>query len=172
MYDKLNENRGILNDYDLAYLNGQNLPTGTEHTGTMPFMALELLTKKALAGKVTRQYRHDCESFAWVLLWICCRYDEGIEIKNAPLNELITDNHIQCFKEKQAILSNLDEISPTPSYQAFWSASKVLIGQFAKEHSIEILDGTQIRRNPHQTNHPMILRGWCRGVEKFCRRTR
>jgi hypothetical protein len=39
-----------------------------EHTGTIPFMAIDLLTKDAWSGHIERQYRHDCESFAWVLL--------------------------------------------------------------------------------------------------------
>ena len=43
MYDKLNDDRGILNDYDLAHLRGRPQPSGTERTGTMPFMALDVL---------------------------------------------------------------------------------------------------------------------------------
>jgi hypothetical protein len=60
----------------------------------MPFMA-----EDAWEGKITRLYRHDCESFAWALLWICCHYDNGKEINNAPLSELITYDYIRCFKK-------------------------------------------------------------------------
>jgi len=52
MYDKLNEDRGVLNDYDLAHLNGRARPSGLERTGTMPFMAYELLTTEAWEGKI------------------------------------------------------------------------------------------------------------------------
>ena len=89
MYDKVNEDRGIFNDFDLAHLRGEPRSSGTERTGTMPFLALDLLTKD---GKLKRLYRHDCESFAWVLLRICCRFEDGEEIHEAPLSELITDN--------------------------------------------------------------------------------
>ena len=86
MYDKDNEDRGILNDFDLAHLSREPRPSGTVCTGTMPFMALDFLTEDAWDCKVPRLYRHDCESFAWVLLWICCRYVGGQKIHNAPLS--------------------------------------------------------------------------------------
>jgi hypothetical protein len=120
MYDKLNEDRGILNDFDLAHLDGKPRPSGTERTGTMPFMALDLLTKDAWNGKVKRQYRHDCESFAWVLLWICCRYENGKEIDEAPLRKLITDDFMVCYAMKLAYL-DLEPVATT-SYKPYWRA--------------------------------------------------
>jgi hypothetical protein len=45
MYDKTNK-CGILNDYDLAHWTTQRRPTGMEHTGTRPFMALDLLAMR------------------------------------------------------------------------------------------------------------------------------
>ncbi|OAX38296.1 hypothetical protein K503DRAFT_770628, partial [Rhizopogon vinicolor AM-OR11-026] len=51
---------GILNNYDLS--STRDSPTGNERTGTVPFMAMELLTKAALEGKVEHLYRHDAES--------------------------------------------------------------------------------------------------------------
>jgi hypothetical protein len=45
------------NDFDLAHVRGKTRPSGTERTGTMPFMALDLLTKEAWEGKVERLYR-------------------------------------------------------------------------------------------------------------------
>jgi hypothetical protein len=86
----------------------------------MPFMALELLTEKAWNGLVERLYRHDCESFAWVLLWICCRYDDGEEINDPPLSDLITDSFKQCFAMKISTISSLNDIAPTASYEQFW----------------------------------------------------
>jgi hypothetical protein len=135
MYDKLNEDRGILNDYDLAHLEGNPRPSGTEPTGTMPFMALDLLTKDAWEGKIERRYRHDCESFAWVLLWICCRYDNGKEISNAPLSGIITHSYNECFKSKYCILSKLQKITATASYKGFWDAAKRLIDYFVDERA-------------------------------------
>jgi Fungal protein kinase len=118
MYDRLNEDRGILNDFDLAHLRGEQRPSGTERTGTMPFMALDLLTKDAWDGKVKRLYRHDCESFAWVLLWICCRYENGKEIHKAPLSEFLTGNFKVCYAMKLAYHS-LEPVATT-SYKLYW----------------------------------------------------
>jgi hypothetical protein len=126
MYDKAN-GHGILNDYDLAHLNGRPRPSGAERTGTMPFMALDLLTEKAWNGLVGRLYRHDCESFAWVLFWICCRYDDGKEINDPPLSDFITDSFKQCYAMKISTISSLNDIAPTPSYDRFWGVVRKLL---------------------------------------------
>ena len=120
MYDKANNCTGVLNDFDLAHVRGHDRPSGMERTGTMPFMALDLLTKDAWAGKVERLYRHDCESFAWVLLWICSRYDNGAEIKNPPFNEFITSDFMQCYAMKHSCGNTIGTIKPTASYERFW----------------------------------------------------
>ena len=133
MYDKFNEDRGILNDYDLAHLEGNPRPSGTECTGTMPFMALDLLTKNAWDGMVERRYRHDCKSFAWVLLWICCRYDNGKEIRNAPLSRFITHSYVDCFEAKYAIVPALQTITATASYKGSWDAAIRLVNHFVRE---------------------------------------
>ncbi len=133
MYDKLNENRGILNDFDLAHLADRDPPSGLERTGTMPFMALDLLTDEAWEGGVKRLYRHDCESFAWVLLWICCRYEKGEEIPNAPLSTFITGDYARCRQVKHVILSELPGIKPTTSYEQYWEASFELVEQFVRD---------------------------------------
>ena len=54
----------------IAHLRGEPRPSGTECTGTVPFMALDLLAEDAWDGKVRRLYRHDCELLAWVLLFV------------------------------------------------------------------------------------------------------
>jgi hypothetical protein len=130
MYDKRNGDCGVLNDYDLAHLDGRSRPSGTERTGTMPFMALDLLTDEAWEGKITRLYRHDCESFAWVLLWICCRYEDGKEIPNPPLGQFITGSYNQCFEKKRPIISRLKHLTATSSYDSFWFAVVGLLDLF------------------------------------------
>ena len=56
------ELKGVLNDYDLA-------SRDKHRTGTIPFMALEMI-KYAPKGQIPRLYRHDSESFIWVLVYI------------------------------------------------------------------------------------------------------
>lgn len=68
---------GVLNDYDLSSLATALGPQGNERTGTIPFMALDLLSKKGQRGEVKHLYRHDLESFIWVLVWVSFRYKDG-----------------------------------------------------------------------------------------------
>ncbi|VCU39402.1 Bgt-51871 [Blumeria graminis f. sp. tritici] len=69
---------GILIDLDLAALfkDGKTQGKLEAMTGTMQFMALEILKNSfAVPGAVeSHSYRHDLESFFYVLLWICIRY--------------------------------------------------------------------------------------------------
>jgi hypothetical protein len=63
--------KGRLIDLDLAKeLDG--MPSGARHrTGTMQFMAIEVLEGKG------HTYRHDLESFFYVFVWMCIRYGYG-----------------------------------------------------------------------------------------------
>ncbi|KAI5862977.1 serine/threonine-protein kinase Sgk2 [Durotheca rogersii] len=62
-----NDFKGMLIDLDLAKVRDSG-PSGARHqTGTMQFMAVEVLCK------VDHTYRHDLESFFYVLLWMCAR---------------------------------------------------------------------------------------------------
>ena len=79
MYDPATK-RGVLSDFDLAREGGPNRrPNAKDNTGTLPFLALDLLDEKAFEGLVPRRYRHDAESFAWCLIYICicAGKDEG-----------------------------------------------------------------------------------------------
>ncbi|KAG2028979.1 hypothetical protein BDR03DRAFT_816759, partial [Suillus americanus] len=84
----------VLNDFDLSSIIQlmsslkHDRPRGFERTGTVPFMSLDLLTPEAIAGEVEHVYRHDVESFIWVLTWICLRYEGGNLLrKDRPLDE-------------------------------------------------------------------------------------
>ena len=59
---------GILNDFDLATWVGHRT-TNNDRTGTIPFMALDLLDG-GLDRRIPRLYRHDLESFCWVLAYV------------------------------------------------------------------------------------------------------
>ena len=72
---------GILNDFDLAVFEGQERSLSKQRTGTRPYMAIDLLEKKA----PKHRYRHDLESMVYVFLWITSGYEDGEEIENAPL---------------------------------------------------------------------------------------
>jgi len=63
--------KGMLIDLDLAKVRDSS-PSGARHqTGTMQFMAVEVLRT------ADHTYRHDLESFFYVLLWMCARESWG-----------------------------------------------------------------------------------------------
>ena len=67
--------RGVLNDWDMASPvddNGLVLSSAADHcTGTRPFMAVDLLLKP----DAPHYYRHDAESFVYILVWGAIHYD-------------------------------------------------------------------------------------------------
>ena len=77
---------GILNDFDLAKFADQEGASGQDNTGTLPFMALDLLTEKGLRGEVPRRYRHEAESFAWSLICLCLATVEDEKGKNYTMD--------------------------------------------------------------------------------------
>jgi len=71
MYDFLEKTGnpvGILNDFDLATWVGHST-TNNDRMGTIPFMAIDLLNG-GLTNSIPRLYRHDMESFVWVLAFV------------------------------------------------------------------------------------------------------
>ncbi|KAG1730075.1 hypothetical protein EDB19DRAFT_1391181 [Suillus lakei] len=110
-YWKGGKRMGILNDYDLSSLADGQGPLGNERTGTVPFMALELLSAKAQRGEVKHLYRHDLESFMWVFIWICLRYRDGVLLPAdlSPLDEWARLNAVACGEKKDFFLRHMPD---------------------------------------------------------------
>ncbi|KIK40978.1 hypothetical protein CY34DRAFT_13333 [Suillus luteus UH-Slu-Lm8-n1] len=90
-----------INPSNLMVYKTLDSPSGLERTGTVPVMAIELLPKEAIEGKVKHLYRHDTESFLWVLTWSSLRYKEGQLLrKGKPLDEWLKLDAIECHDEK------------------------------------------------------------------------
>ena len=70
MYDisEAGEPLGIVNDFDLATWVDHPI-TKNDRTGTIPFMAIDILNCES-DERIPRLYRHDIESFVWVLTYI------------------------------------------------------------------------------------------------------
>ncbi|KAG2096095.1 uncharacterized protein F5147DRAFT_641750 [Suillus discolor] len=123
---------GVLNDYDLSSLANAVGPQGNERTGTVPFMALDLLTEEGQQGKVKHLYRHDLESFMWVFAWIFLRYRQGVLLQRLrPLDEWATLGAIACRKEKSDFLMGFVKYRP-PDLQSAMDISlwALLVGCF------------------------------------------
>jgi hypothetical protein len=134
---------GVLNDYDLSSM--KDVPTGRERTGTVPFMALGLLTDKAMEGKVEHLYRHDAESFIWVLTWITLQYKDGKFQSNGPLNGWLKENATRCRDMRSGFLimahgPDGDEMKPSSSHQSNWKIALSCLRVFFKEIHDEMED--------------------------------
>jgi hypothetical protein len=66
--DETGEPVGVVNDFDLATWVDHST-TNNDRTGTIPFMAIDLLDG-GLEKRIPRLYRHDMESFSWILAYI------------------------------------------------------------------------------------------------------
>ncbi|KAG2052932.1 hypothetical protein BDR06DRAFT_491012 [Suillus hirtellus] len=112
---------GVLNDYDLSSFKRDG-PRGLERTGTVPFMAVELLSPDAMAGKVEHMYAHDAESLIWVLTWVCLRYEGGhLLSKNRPLEEWLKVDARTCGNEKAGfVLTGIRSVRPSGPHAESW----------------------------------------------------
>ncbi|KZV64382.1 hypothetical protein PENSPDRAFT_171019 [Peniophora sp. CONT] len=111
------EKLGVLNDWDLA-TDIESMHDGLERTGTVPFMALELLDDSS--GQIKHQYRHDLEAFYWVLVWLC--YPEHTFMKWE------TGSYAECHKEKTAFLHK----GGTPGIKSGWEGAGMVMLRLGK----------------------------------------
>ncbi|KAG2125371.1 hypothetical protein DEU56DRAFT_892567 [Suillus clintonianus] len=113
--DTLGKLMGVLNDYDLSSLADVVGPQGNERTGTVPFMALELLSPQGQRGEVKHLYRHDLESFMWVFAWVFLRYRGGVllESESRPLDIWATSGAGTCGEKKLSFLNNVHDYEPS-----------------------------------------------------------
>ncbi|KAG1826388.1 hypothetical protein DFJ58DRAFT_751139 [Suillus subalutaceus] len=94
---------GVLNDYDLSRWRMTQVLGGNERTGTVPFMALDLLTEEGQRGEVKHLYRHDLESFVWCLVWISLRYENGalLPAESRPFDDMGDFRRRDMWREKR-----------------------------------------------------------------------
>lgn len=100
-----NKQLGVLNDFDLAILAEQDHHNKLERTGTIPFMAIELLSDEGAAGKIEHRLRHDLEATFWVLVWVfaCASNDnDGIQDPPSALERWLHADYQQCALLKRA----------------------------------------------------------------------
>jgi len=106
---------GVLNDFDLASVmqRGATSPPkiGYRGIGTPLFMAVNLLSKKALRSEVPRLYRHDLESFAWVLLYgSLCVKDGKENLDVEPFRDWVSIDSSQLYNAKTTLVQKFMEI--------------------------------------------------------------
>ncbi|KAH9478734.1 hypothetical protein JR316_0009194 [Psilocybe cubensis] len=123
--------RGVLNDFDMAVVLGPDgkpttPSTGDHHiTGTLPFMAGDLLMTPEDRAKFQLKYptiptyhlyRHDLESFFYILVWAATRYDlkKGCRLRLLPGSPLIgwsnTPNVLNTVQIKALTIPLMDRL--------------------------------------------------------------
>lgn len=137
---------GVLNDFDLIRalnvtseelemlgINGIHDPLGVngERTGTIPFMALDLLTKEYFAGKVPRRYRHDAESFIWVLTWLCLYGVTDEQDKSLAMWK--TGDYQECKKERSSFLFDTSRYQCRHRFDVLWNLTRKLLKGIAMD---------------------------------------
>lgn len=89
--------KGMLIDGDLAKEIGSGRSGARHQTGTMEFMAIEVLQR------IAHTYRHDLESFFYVLLWMCARRTWEREFKcnleDRPTRNILTKWYTGSFDD-------------------------------------------------------------------------
>ncbi|KZT08877.1 uncharacterized protein LAESUDRAFT_696214 [Laetiporus sulphureus 93-53] len=103
LYDPISR-KGVLNVFDLARirLDSKNQATGQEQTGAIPFMAMDLLSRECFRGEIVRLYRHDFESFLWILPHKLLR---GVDEQGANLAKWDTGDYNRCLDSKNTFLN-------------------------------------------------------------------
>ena len=86
---------GMLIDLDLAKVIGSGRSGARHQTGTMEFMSIEVLLG------IDHTYRHDLESFFYVLIWLCARrgWDLCGNPKGRPKESVLTKWYTGSFKD-------------------------------------------------------------------------
>ena len=130
---------GVLNDWDMGYYEPLSRgKAGGERTGTLPFMALDLLTDEAWKGNVQRLYRHDLEGFIWILPWVL--QFEGSKRTNCQLAGWETGDFEQCAEKKRGLFSKLRSGNiATASWKAEWQLAKILLGWLQREEGDRVM---------------------------------
>ena len=93
----------------------------TNRTGTVPFMALDLLNEDGPTPK--HLYRHDLESFLWILIWAAVHYDipnkKNLSASQSEIDEELKiwdeGTHEQVWACKRALLRRVSNGSPRSS---------------------------------------------------------
>ncbi|KZP34650.1 hypothetical protein FIBSPDRAFT_13352 [Athelia psychrophila] len=112
---------GILNDFDLSRIDGYQ-SENLERTGTVPFLSMDILSNPDFQrgrGLVEATYKHDCDSFKWVFLYVCC-----IDTPNSVVEQWHTNDPEKCLLVKSNFLVPL--ISDVPFKDAAFARDRRL----------------------------------------------
>ncbi|SJL08542.1 uncharacterized protein ARMOST_11908 [Armillaria ostoyae] len=101
---------GVLNDFNLSSLRDDPGASSFQRTGTLPYMAYDLLINNNNGQPPKHLYRHDVESVFYVILLLCCRYQvlaRPTSSEPAPLNcEKVSSTFDEWYRLGRATLKD------------------------------------------------------------------
>jgi len=116
---------GVLINFDSASGQGGPADDNNEVTGTIPFMALDLLAGHSPDGK--HLYQHDAESFIWVLAWVCLQYEDGKPRSDdqRPVDCWLKEDAFGCVNTKISFLVfDTHDVQPSSLHQSNWEVAQ------------------------------------------------
>ena len=118
----------VLNDWDLSYHPSflKSVQPHGERTGTVPFMAVDLLCQGNWAGNRPRLYRHDLEGLIWILPWVFLQYEEST-FKIRKLESWSTGDYEKCATAKNQMIKSLEAQIPMDSWRDQWFVAQALL---------------------------------------------
>jgi len=138
MYDPENKH-GVLTDFDLSLLQWEPRVFGTDRTGTVPFMALELSTQEYWDGKIKRYYHHELESFIWILPYVFLLYKNRVRQRGTLVDSWRTSDYDTCSLYKRQFYSRLAEVEKgvqdDSDFKDCWSLADGLCDALRNHHN-------------------------------------
>ena len=126
-------------------------------------MAIALLTKDAIEGRVEHLYQHDVESLIWVLIWVCLRYEDGELRSNRPFNQWLKADADRCRKEKlDFMFMGRADAQPSPSHKSNWETARGClrsVGNYYNEDPKRTVTDDEVYQTWLMASVPSWIRG-------------
>ncbi|EQL32563.1 hypothetical protein BDFG_05299 [Blastomyces dermatitidis ATCC 26199] len=154
---KADGHSGMLIDLDLAKEVGSERSGARHQTGTMEFMAIEVLLN------IDHTYRHDLESFFYVLIWQCARNGWGKDkySRDSKLRAWYTGNYEDIANAKLGHMSKAENMGFgfilrefPPKFHGIVSLCQVLRDILFPYNDKGLIVGTP--QDPNRLYHPII----------------
>ena len=125
---------GVLNDFDLSHqMTGEHphpRPASTkQRTGTLPFMAIDFLHDTPMI----HGYRHDMESFMWVILFHIGQYRDGKSVGlSGPYHKWLLDDRRALLIHKVEIRDMVHDAQAQAAFRPLLRWINKMIAMFDK----------------------------------------
>ncbi|CAE6397583.1 hypothetical protein ACGC1H_000169 [Rhizoctonia solani] len=122
---------GVLNDWDLAFSEGQS-KVEKDLTATVPYVAIHLLTQRVQGEKVKRLYYYELESFFWSMVWMFLATQDKSFQPGLKVAEWVTAD----FRKSTQVRGNFilfPNITPLEEWRTYWEMTKEAV-EWVRSH--------------------------------------